>query len=63
MKRYVEAVFRGRSPREQRLERALHHLAHRDHELQPSRCASCLEVAGFLTIPGYDGDIDYPLVH
>lgn len=51
----------GRTAREQRLLRALQHLARKDHHLTPSTCAGCLEVAGFLTVAGYEGDLEYPL--
>lgn len=45
-----------------RLHRALRHLMHKNHELRPEGCAGCLEIAAFLTIPGYRGDEDDPLL-
>ena len=46
--------------RERRLARALAHAVKRNHPLDPARCNGCLEVAGFLAVPGYDGDTAYP---
>ena len=48
------------SAREQRLMRALRHVMHAKHPLDVSVCAGCCEAAGFLTIPGYQGDEEYP---
>lgn len=50
-----------RGEREQRLMRAFHHYVYRNHDLDPAGCAGCREAAGFLTIPGYEGDIEYPV--
>lgn len=46
--------------RERRLVRALAHAVRRDHPLNPARCHGCREAAGFLTVPGYEGDTEYP---
>ncbi len=50
----------GYSPKEERLLRALLHLMHKNHALDPSGCAGCLEIAGFLAVVGYQGDMEYP---
>jgi hypothetical protein len=42
--------------------RALRHYVHRDHAFQPRSCDGCLEVAGFLAVPGYAGG-EHPIVH
>lgn len=39
-----------------RCRRALEHLMNKNHDLKPDSCAGCLEVALFLTEPGYRGD-------
>lgn len=41
--------------------RALQHLMHKNHELDPSGCLGCLEASLFLTQPGYRGDQDHPV--
>lgn len=46
--------------REMRLMRAFRHQTHRSHPLDVAGCAGCREVAGFLTVPGYQGDTEYP---
>lgn len=43
-----------------RCKRALGHLMHKDHEMRLD-CAGCLEVAGFLAVPGYAGNEEYPV--
>ncbi len=48
------------SVREHRLMRALRHLMHADHPLNPETCNGCREIAGFAIIEGYQGDTDYP---
>jgi hypothetical protein len=45
--------------REQKLLRALAHLMRKNHNLVPTQCEGCLEIAGFLSIPGYLGS-DHP---
>ncbi len=50
----------NRSERERRLMRAFEHYIWRDHELDAVRCHGCREACGFLTVPGYEGDTDYP---
>lgn len=40
--------------------RALAHLMNKNHELKTD-CAGCLEVIGFLEIPGYSGDRNHPV--
>jgi hypothetical protein len=44
-----------------RCKRALAHLMNKNHELAPLECAGCLEIAGFLTEPGYHGDEGNPV--
>lgn len=50
----------GRTPQEQRLLRALAHAVRRNHDLNPGACRGCREVCAFLTVPGYNGDVDHP---
>ena len=40
--------------------RALAHAMNKNHELKTD-CAGCLEIIGFLEIPGYSGDKDNPV--
>jgi hypothetical protein len=40
--------------------RALAHAMNKNHELKTD-CAGCLEIIGFLEIPGYDGDKHNPV--
>ncbi len=49
----------GYTPREERLARALRHLMFKNHEFDVG-CAGCLEVAGFLVVEGYNGDLENP---
>jgi hypothetical protein len=44
-----------------RLLRALKHSIERNHDFAPITCWGCREVAAFLTIPGYQGDVDDPV--
>lgn len=39
----------------EKLLRAFRHYVYRNHPFEPSRCEGCLEGAGFLTTPGYQG--------
>jgi hypothetical protein len=48
--------------RDQKMLRAMQHLMHKNHRLRPNRCEGCLEAAGFLTMPGYQG-AEHPLVY
>ncbi len=52
--------------REARLKRALAHAVYKDHDLidpeADKPCAGCLEVQGFLAVPGYQGNLEYPLM-
>lgn len=41
--------------------RALGHLMNKNHELKPSSCDGCKEIALFLSEPGYRGDQDNPV--
>lgn len=50
----------NRSEREKRLWRAFYHYVRRNHDLNPAGCDGCREAAAFLTIPGYEGDAEYP---
>ena len=43
-----------------RAKRALAHLMFKDHEFHLT-CHGCLEIAGFLVVEGYKGDMDYPV--
>jgi hypothetical protein len=61
-RRFVQTVYQGRSLVEQRMLRALMHFVHRNHDFSPRECQGCLEAAGFLTLPGYEGS-DEPLVY
>lgn len=45
----------------ERLLRAFGHWVHRDHDYRPT-CLGCVEGATFLTLPGYRGNVDEPLV-
>ncbi len=40
--------------------RALRHETHRTHPLDAVGCSGCREVTGFLILPGYQGDEEYP---
>lgn len=40
--------------------RALRHAMLRDHPFDGATCFGCREVAGFLTVPGYQGNTEYP---
>jgi len=40
--------------------RALTHAMNKNHELKTD-CAGCLEIIGFLEMPGYDGDKHNPV--
>lgn len=53
----------GWSERSQRLMRAFRHYVHRNHEFQPATCDGCMEAACFLTVKGYEGDVEHPLTH
>jgi len=44
----------GYNKRERALLFALRHLIGKNHPLDPERCEGCMEIAGFLTIPGYE---------
>ena len=58
---FVKTTYRGMTVREQKMLRAMRHMMHRRHEFSPSSVAGCLEAAGFLTLPGYQGD-PHPLL-
>lgn len=45
----------------EKLLRAFYHYVHRNHRFDPRGCEGCLEGAGFLTMPGYQGT-DEPVV-
>ena len=45
----------------ERLLRAFAHWVHRNHDYTPT-CLACVEGAAFLTLPGYQGNRDDPLV-
>jgi hypothetical protein len=45
-----------------RAKRALAHLMFKNHELFPSGCDGCKEVALFLSLPGYYGDANDPVL-
>ena len=51
----------GYSAKEERLHRALAHLMHKNHPLVPNACDGCKEIAGFLAVVGYQGDMEYPI--
>ncbi len=46
--------------REERMLRAMQHLMHKNHEFLPRTCDGCMEIGGFLVVPGYEGNKDYP---
>ena len=50
----------NRSAREKRLHRAFRHYVYKDHPLNLVRCSGCREAAGFLSVPGYEGVLEYP---
>lgn len=49
------------SDREARLKVALAHLMYKNHELRLT-CAGCLDVCAWLTVEGYDGHLQAPLL-
>lgn len=53
----------GWTERERKLLAALAHLMHKDHELDPTRCYGCRDLAAWLAVPGYDGELAHPEVH
>lgn len=46
----------GRTDREAILIAALAHSVRKDHEFDPLHCEGCLDIAAWLTIPGYRGE-------
>ena len=47
--------------REARLKSALQHAVYRNHK-HSQGCDGCLDIAAWLTVPGYDGELAHPLL-
>lgn len=46
--------------REKNLYDALRHLMHKGHDLHPPTCWGCRDLAAWLAVPGYDGELASP---
>ena len=50
----------GRTDREAILISALAHSVYKQHDLSPATCEGCLDIAAWLTVPGYGGECHGP---